>query len=77
MPTPELESFGRNVILPADNNWEMDIGMERTGVEAQKVHAFIRLYRAYFAFKLTDLERYKGKPVGIQLKDDHPIFRRP
>ncbi len=47
-----------------------------TGVEARKVQAFIRSYRACFAFKLTDLEGYKGKLVRIQLEDDHPIFRR-
>ena len=55
----------------------MDIGMGLTGAEARRVRAFIRLYRACFAFKLTDLEGYKGKPVRIKLEDDHPVFRRP
>ena len=55
----------------------MDIGMGLTGVEARKVRAFIRSYRSCFAFKLTDLEGYKGRPVRIQLEDDHPVFRRP
>ena len=58
-------------------DWEMDIGMGLTGVEARRVRAFIRSYRACFAFKLTDLEGYKGKPVRIQLEDDHLVFRRP
>ena len=60
-----------------DEDWEMDIGMGLTGAEARRVRAFIRSYRACFAFKLTDLEGYKGKPVRIQLEDDHPVFRRP
>ena len=51
--------------------------MGLTGAEARKVRAFIRSYRSCFAFKLTNLEGYKGRPVGIQLEDDHPIFRRP
>ena len=55
----------------------MDIGVGLTGAEARKVRAFIRLYRSCFAFKLTDLEGYKGRPVRIQLEDDHPVFRRP
>ena len=52
----------------------MDIGMGLTGAEARRVRAFICSYRACFAFKLTDLEGYKGKPVRIQLEDDHPVF---
>ena len=55
----------------------MDIGMGLTGAKARKVRAFIRSYKACFAFKLTDLEGCKGKLVRIQLEDDHPIFRRP
>ena len=58
-------------------DWEMDIGMGLTGAEARRVQAFIRSYRACFAFKLIDLEGYKGKPVRIQLEDDHLVFRRP
>ena len=58
-------------------DWEMDIGMGLIGAEARRVRAFIRSYRACFAFKLTDLEGYKGKPVRIQLEDDLPVFRRP
>ena len=41
------------------------------------MQAFIRSYRACFAFKLIELEGYRGKPVRIQLEDDYPIFRRP
>ena len=52
----------------------MDIGMGLTGAEARRVRAFICSYKACFAFKLTDLERYKGKLVKIQLEDDHPVF---
>jgi hypothetical protein len=65
MPAPSKGSLKKEVALPIDNDWEMDIGMGLTGVEAQKVRAFISLYRAYFAFKFTDLEGYKGKPVKI------------
>jgi hypothetical protein len=55
----------------------MDIGMGLIGTEAQNVQAFICLYGAYFAFKFTDLEGYKGKPVRIQLEDDHPVYKCP
>ena len=77
MPTLSKESLGEDVILPIGKDWEMDIGMGLTGAHAQKVRIFIRSYRACFAFKLTDLEGYKGKPVRIQLEDDHRVFRRP
>jgi len=53
----------------------MDIGMGVTCAEACKVQAFIYSYRACFDFKLTDLEGYKGKPMKIQLEDDHLVFR--
>ena len=62
------------MIPPVGEDWEMDIGMGLTGVEARRIRVFIRSYRAYFTLKLTDLEAYKGKPVRIQLEDDHPIF---
>ncbi len=77
MPAPLVEFPSKDVVLPIEKDWEMDIGMGLTGAEARKVRAFIRSYKACFAFKLTDLEGYKGKPVRIQLEDDHPIFRRP
>jgi len=77
VPTPLKKPQDEDVILPDDKVWEMDIGMGLIGAEARKVRAFIRSYRACFAFKLTDLEGYKGKPVRIQLEDDHPVFRRP
>ena len=41
------------------------------------MRAFICSYGAYSAFKFTNLDDYEGKPVRIQLEDDHPIFRRP
>ena len=59
------------------DKWEMDVGLGLTGAEARKVRAFLRSYKACFAFKLEDLEGYKGRPVRIQLEDDHPVFRRP
>ena len=65
MPAPPVEPNGEKMIPPIDEDWEMDIEMGLTGVEARRVRAFIRLYRACFAFKLTDLEGYKGKPVRI------------
>ena len=77
MPPPSKEPIRDDVISPIDEDWEMDIGMGLTGAEARKVRAFIRSYRSCFAFKLTNLEGYKGRPIGIQLEDDHPVFRRP
>ena len=77
MLPPSKEPIRDDVISPIDEDWEMDIGMGLTSAEARKVRAFIRLYRSCFAFKLTDLEGYKGRPVRIQLEDDHPVFRRP
>ena len=59
------------------DDWPIEVGPKLTGAEARKVRAFIRSYRNCFAFSLHDLEGYKGKPVRIQLEDDHPIFRRP
>jgi len=50
--------------------------MGLTSVEAHKMRAFICSYWTCFAFKLTDLEGYKGKPLRIQLEDDHLVFRR-
>ena len=59
-------------------DWEMDIGMGLTGAEARRVRALYARTGLCFAFKFTDLEGYKGKPVlRIQLEDDHPVFRRP
>ena len=77
MPPPSKEPIRDDVISPIDEDWEMDIGMGLTGAEARKVQAFIRSYRSCFAVKLTDLEGYRGRPVRIQLEDDHPVFRRP
>ena len=77
MPPPSKEPIRDEVISPIDEDWEMDIGMGLTGAEARKVRAFICSYRSCFAFKLIDLEGYKGRPVIIQLEDDHPVFRRP
>ena len=66
------------MVSPIEGDWEMDIGMGLTGAEAQRLRAFIcSTYRACFAFKLIELEGYKGKPVRIQLEDDYPVFRRP
>ena len=59
------------------DDWPLELGPHLTGAEARKVRAFIRSYRRCFAFSLQDLEGYKGKPIHIQLEDDHPIFRRP
>ena len=59
------------------DDWPLDIGPHLTGAEARRVRAFIRSYRSCFAFSLQDLEGYTGKPIHIQLEDDHPIFRRP
>ena len=77
MPAPLVEPNGEKMIPLVGEDWEMDIGMGLTGAEARRVRAFIRSYRACFGFKLTDLEGYKGKPVRIQLEDDHPVFRHP
>ena len=77
VPAPLKGFLKKEVVLPIDKDWEMDIGMGLTCAEAQKVQAFIRSYTACFAFKLIDLEGYKGKPIRIQLEDDHPVFRRP
>ena len=57
--------------------WPLELGPHPTSAEAWKVRAFIRSYRRCFAFSLQDLEGYKGKPIHIQLEDDHPIFWRP
>ena len=62
------------MILLIGEDWEMDVGMGLTVAEARRVRVFIRLYMACFAFKLTDLEGYKGKLVRIQLEDNHPVF---
>ena len=51
--------------------------MGLTGTEARRVRAFILSYKACFAFKLIDLEGYKGKLIRIQLEDEHPVFQRP
>ena len=59
------------------DDWPLELGPHLTGAEARKVRAFIRSYRRCFAFSLQDLEGYKGKPIHIQLEDDHPIFWRP
>ena len=59
------------------DGWPLEMEPHLTGAEARKVRAFIRSYRTCFAFSLHDLEGYKGKPIHIQLEDDHPIFRRP
>ena len=58
------------------NNWPLELGPHLTGAEAQKVRVFIRSYCRCFAFSLHDLKGYKGKPIHIQLEDDHPIFHR-
>ena len=65
------------MLSPIEGDWEKDIGMGLIGAEVRRVRAFIRSYRACFAFKLTELEGYKGKPVRIQLEDDYPVYRRP
>ena len=62
MPAPPVEPNGEKTILLVGEDWEMDIGMGLTGAEARRIRAFIRSYRACFAFKLTDLEGYTGKP---------------
>ena len=59
------------------DDWPLELGPHLTGAEARKVRAFIRSYRRCFVFSLQDLEGYKGKPIHIQLEDDHPIFWRP
>jgi hypothetical protein len=59
------------------DDWPIEVEPKLTGAEVQKIRAFIRSYRNYFAFSLQDLEGYKGKHVRIQLEDDHPILRRP
>lgn len=59
------------------DDWPLELGPHLTGAEARRVRAFIRSYRSCFAFSLEDLEGYRGKPIHIQLEDDHPIFRRP
>ena len=59
------------------DDWPLELGPRLTVAEARKVRAFIRSYCRCFAFSLQDLEGYKGKPIHIQLEDDHPIFRRP
>ena len=56
------------------DDWPLDLGSHLTGAEARRVQAFIRAYRSCFAFSLDDLEGYKGKPIHIQLEDDHPVF---
>ena len=58
------------------DDWPLEMGPHLTDVEARKVQAFIRSHRTCFAFSLHDLEGYKGKPIHIQLEDDHPIFCR-
>ena len=58
------------------DDWPLDLELHLTSVEARRVRAFIRSYYSCFAFSLHDLEGYKGKPIHIQLEDDHPIFRR-
>ena len=77
MPAPSHGSVQQKKIIQIHNDWEMDIGMGFTGAELRKVRAFISSYRECFALKFTDLKGYKGEPVRMQLKDDHPIFRRP
>ena len=59
------------------DDWPLELGPHLTGAEARRVRDFIRSYRSCFAFSLEDLEGYRGKPIHIQLEDDHPIFRRP
>ena len=59
------------------DDWSLELEPHLTGAEARRVRAFIRSYRSCFAFDLHDLEGYRGKPIRIQLEDDHPIFRRP
>jgi hypothetical protein len=59
--TPSKGSLKKEVILLIDNNWEMNIGMGLISATAQKMQAFKCSSKAYFAFKLTDLEGNKGK----------------
>jgi hypothetical protein len=59
------------------DDWPLELGPHFTRNEARNVRAFIRSYCRCFSFSLQDLEGYKGKPIHIQLEDDHPIFRRP
>jgi hypothetical protein len=56
------------------DDWPLELGLHLTGAEARNVRAFIRSYRRCFSFSLQDLGGYKGKPIHIQLEDDHPIF---
>ena len=77
MPAPSHESIQHKKFFLVDNDCKTDIGMGLTGAELRKVRAFIRSCRECFALKLIDLEGYKGKPVRIQLEDDHPVFRCP
>ena len=53
MAAPLIEPSGEKMTPLVGEDWEMDIGMGLTGVEARRVRAFIRSYRAYFAFKLS------------------------
>ena len=55
------------------DDWPIEVGPKLTSAEARKIRAFVRSYRNCFAFSLHDLEGYKGKPIRIQLEDDHPI----
>ena len=55
-------------------DWSLELGPRLTSAEAWKVRAFMRSYSRCFAFSLQDLEGYEGKPIHIQLEDNHPIF---
>ena len=58
------------------DDWPLKLGPHLTSAKARRVRAFIRAYHGCFAFSLEDLKGYKGKPIHIQLEDDHLIFRR-
>jgi len=53
------------------------VGLNLTDVETRRMRAFIRSYQSCFAFKFEELEGCKGKPILIQLEDDHSIFKCP
>jgi len=47
------------------DDWPLELGPNLMGIEAWRVQAFSRSYCSCFAFKLEELESYKGKPIHI------------